>query len=64
MVYGHFDSGPPTSVKDLDVHLARAKEAGAEIVRPLTATSYGSREYRARDLEGHLSSFGTYQPSE
>lgn len=51
-------------VEDLDAHYARARAAGAEIVRPLADTSYGSREYGARDLDGHLWYFGTYQPSE
>lgn len=49
-------------VEDVDVHYNRAKSAGAEIVRELNDTSYGSREYIARDLEGHLWSFGTYMP--
>jgi uncharacterized glyoxalase superfamily protein PhnB len=31
-------------------------------VRPLTGEGYGSREYSARDLEGNLWSFGTYDP--
>ena len=48
---------------DVDAHHARAVRAGAEVVRPLETTSYGSREYSARDLEGHLWSFGTYNPS-
>jgi PhnB protein len=51
-------------VEDLDAHYARARAAGAEIVRPLADTSYGSREYGARDLEGHLWFFGTYLPAE
>jgi uncharacterized glyoxalase superfamily protein PhnB len=49
-------------VKDVDAHFARAKAAGAEIVRTLADTDHGSREYCARDLEGHLWSFGTYLP--
>ena len=49
-------------VEDVDAHYARARAAGAEIVRPLQDTDYGSREYSVRDLEGHLWSFGTYQP--
>jgi uncharacterized glyoxalase superfamily protein PhnB len=49
-------------VEDIDTHFARAKAAGAEIVIPLKATDYGSREYSARDLEGHLWHFGTYLP--
>jgi uncharacterized glyoxalase superfamily protein PhnB len=47
---------------DVDAHHARAVRAGADVVRPLETTSYGSREYSARDLEGHLWSFGTYNP--
>jgi uncharacterized glyoxalase superfamily protein PhnB len=49
-------------VPDIDGHYARAKAAGAEIVYQLRDTEYGSREYGACDLEGHLWSFGTYQP--
>ena len=49
-------------VPDIDTQFARAKAAGAEIVVPLKDTDYGSREYSARDLEGHLWHFGTYLP--
>ena len=49
-------------VQDIDAHFARAEAAGAEIVVPLKETDYGSREYSARDLEGHLWHFGTYLP--
>ncbi|MEP9354044.1 VOC family protein [Xanthobacter sp. KR7-65] len=49
-------------VADVDAHYARAVAAGAEIVRPPADTSYGAREYSARDSEGHLWSFGTYDP--
>jgi uncharacterized glyoxalase superfamily protein PhnB len=49
-------------VKDIDAHYARAKAANAEIVRELHDTSYESREYHVRDLEGNLWSFGTYCP--
>src|SRR4051794_24872483 len=45
-----------------DAHHERARAAGAEIVRGLTDTDYGSREYSARDPEGNHWSFGTYQP--
>lgn len=33
-----------------------------EIVRAIENTDYGAREYTARDLEGHLWSFGSYLP--
>jgi PhnB protein len=50
-------------VEDLEAHYARACAAGAEIVRRLGDTSYGTREYGARDLDGHLWYFGTYRPA-
>jgi uncharacterized glyoxalase superfamily protein PhnB len=49
-------------VDDPDGHHARARAAGASIVRDLIDEDYGSREYSARDLEGNLWSFGTYDP--
>lgn len=49
-------------IEDVDAHCERARAAGAEIVRGPEDTGYGSREYTARDLEGHLWSFGTYYP--
>ena len=49
-------------VKEIDAHHARAKAAGADIVRSIADTDYGSREYSVRDCEGHLWSFGTYDP--
>ena len=39
---------------------ARAVSAGATIVRELTTTDHGSKEFSARDPEGNLWSFGTY----
>jgi uncharacterized glyoxalase superfamily protein PhnB len=49
-------------VADPDAHLERARAAGADVVRELADTDYGSREYSARDPEGNHWSFGTYQP--
>jgi uncharacterized glyoxalase superfamily protein PhnB len=49
-------------VDDPDAHHERAAAAGAQIVRPLEDMDYGSREYSARDPEGHVWSFGTYDP--
>ena len=46
----------------VEAHYERAVAEGAEIVRPLATTDWGSREYTARDLEGHLWAFGTYRP--
>ncbi|MGB0498550.1 MAG: VOC family protein [Rubricella sp.] len=49
-------------VADVDAHYERAKAAGADIVYPPEDTEFGTRRYRARDIEGHEWSFGTYQP--
>ena len=50
------------ALDNVDAHYEHAVSAGADILRPLADTSYGSREYSARDLEGNLWSFGTYRP--
>ncbi len=57
------DHGIYVAVDDADAHYERAKAAGAEIVREIEDTDYGSREYTARDPEGNVWSFGTYRPS-
>lgn len=49
-------------VEDPEAHIERAKAEGATIVRPLEKMDYGSTEYSARDPEGNLWSFGTYNP--
>lgn len=59
---GAVTGGAYLVVDDIDAHCARAKAAGAEFVRDLAATDYGSHEYMVRDPEGHLWSIGTYQP--
>jgi uncharacterized glyoxalase superfamily protein PhnB len=50
-------------VNDLDAHYERARTAGAQILSPPEDTDFGSREYHARDLEGHLWAFGTFLPA-
>lgn len=63
-----FGEGDPGSygvyvaVPDVDAHYAQAKAAGAEITREPEDMPYGSREYSARDLDGHMWSFGSYRP--
>lgn len=47
---------------DADVIYERAKAAGAEIVMEIEDQDYGGRVFSCRDLEGHLWSFGTYDP--
>ncbi|MCA9878999.1 MAG: VOC family protein [Thermomicrobiales bacterium] len=51
------------AMDNVDTHYEHAVRSGAEIARPLADTTYGSREYSARDLEGNLWSFGTYRPN-
>ena len=49
-------------VEDADLHHARAKQVGANIVSPPVTQDYGGRDYTCRDIEGHVWSFGTYDP--
>jgi uncharacterized glyoxalase superfamily protein PhnB len=57
------EHGIYVAVDDADAHYEHAKAAGADIVREVEDTDYGSREYTARDPEGNVWSFGTYRPS-
>lgn len=41
----------------IDAHCARARAAGAVVVRELSDEFYGDRVYAARDPEGHVWSF-------
>lgn len=60
---GAVNAGVYVIVDDgIDDHYARAVAAGAEIVRDIHDTDYGSRDYLVRDPEGNLWSFGTYRP--
>src|SRR5262245_56671332 len=52
--------GVYVTLDDVDGHHERARSAGARIAIPPYDTHYGSREYSAWDLEGHLWGFGTY----
>jgi uncharacterized glyoxalase superfamily protein PhnB len=44
-----------------DKLLARATEAGAEVVLPIKDEDYGSRGFTVKDPEGNFWSFGTYR---
>ena len=60
-----FDTGHASIyvvVGDPDALHERAKAAGAEISRALQDMDYGSREFSAKDPEGNVWSFGTYDP--
>ena len=50
-------------VDDPDAHHANAVAAGADIIHPPHENDgYPGRGYEARDLEGHVWSFGSYDP--
>lgn len=49
-------------VEDVDALHARAIAAGAEIVIELKDEDYGGRGFSCRDPEGHLWTFGSYDP--
>jgi uncharacterized glyoxalase superfamily protein PhnB len=49
-------------VDDADAHHARTVASGADVVMPLKDEDYGGRGYSCRDLEGHVWTFGTYDP--
>jgi uncharacterized glyoxalase superfamily protein PhnB len=53
---------PYVIVKDVDAHYATAKALGATIVFDIKDEGYGGRGYSCRDPEGHLWSFGSYDP--
>jgi uncharacterized glyoxalase superfamily protein PhnB len=46
---------------DVDALFKRATAAGAEVLRGLEDTDYGSRDFTVRDPEGNRWSFGTYR---
>ena len=49
-------------VADTDAVYKQATAAGAEIVLDIKDEDYGGRGFSCRDLEGHLWSFGSYDP--
>ncbi len=61
------EAGGPTMalyliVENVDAHAERARAAGADIILPPTDQDYGGRGYSARDPEGNVWSFGSYDP--
>lgn len=53
---------PYVIVADADEIYARVVKAGCEILVAIKDESYGGRGFMCRDLEGHVWSFGTYDP--
>ena len=49
-------------VENADAVHDRVKAAGMEIIMDLKNEDYGGRGFACRDLEGHIWSFGTYDP--
>jgi uncharacterized glyoxalase superfamily protein PhnB len=49
-------------VLDVDAMYAHAKAAGAKITTEIKDEHYGGRDFSCYDLEGHLWSFGSYDP--
>ena len=49
-------------VEDADKHCATARGQGAVIISDVRDEEYGGRGYTCKDLEGHIWSFGTYNP--
>jgi uncharacterized glyoxalase superfamily protein PhnB len=67
LLAGVDEAGKPTGglyviVEDVDAHAARARAAGAEILIEPRDEGYGGRGYTCRDHEGHLWTFGSYDP--
>jgi uncharacterized glyoxalase superfamily protein PhnB len=49
-------------VDDVAGHAAQARAAGAEIIMEPDEQDYGGSSYTARDPEGNIWSFGSYNP--
>ncbi len=65
MVGGPGDNGGKSvyiAVDDADAAFARARAAGAKVLRKPTDTPYGSRDFICADPEGVVWCFGTYWP--
>ena len=61
-VGGVSTGSPYVIVADVDGHYARAVAGGAKIVLDIEDKDYGGRGYTCRDPEGHVWSFGSYDP--
>ena len=49
-------------IPEIDAHYERAKAAGAEVVSEIEDQEHGGRLYAARDPEGYVWYFGSYDP--
>ena len=53
---------PYVTIDDVDAHAERARAAGAGIIMEPKDEDYGGRGYAARDTEGNVWSFCSYDP--
>lgn len=53
---------PYLTIDDVDAHAAQAAAAGADVFLAPHDADYGGRHYSARDPEGNVWSFGSYDP--
>ena len=49
-------------VANIDGHYQKTMEKGTEIILDIKDEDYGGRGYTCKDIEGHLWSFGSYNP--
>ena len=61
-ILGGTTQSPYVVVADADIACARAKAAGAEVVRAAQDEDCGGRAFSCLDPEGQLWNFGTYDP--
>lgn len=62
---GHFVTQSAYVIIDddhIDAHYDQAVSQGAKILDPLKAEDYGGKSYLCKDPEGHMWSFGSYNP--
>jgi uncharacterized glyoxalase superfamily protein PhnB len=59
---GKQTQAPYVIVPDADALYARVKTSGAEILIDIKTEDYGGRGFTCRDPEGHVWTFGTYDP--
>ncbi len=61
-IAGFETQSPYIIVDDPDAHYERAIKHGARIAIDIKAEDYGGKNYSCYDPEGHLWSFGSYNP--
>ena len=59
---GFITQSPYIIVEDIDAHYLKARNAGAEMIVDLQEEEYGGKTYTCKDIEGHIWTFGSYDP--